>query len=103
MDLIHVRRVVKSLSNAPHTFQRRVKHEAAEPHEKIAKICNFKDHVVSMLPAALDAFICEVHEHKIRQSVDDLGGVVCGIIVLLASVQKSCPFSLPFIPLHTIG
>jgi hypothetical protein len=41
-----------------------------------------------MFPAVLDAFVREVYEHQVRQGVDDLGRVVCGIVVLVPSVPS---------------
>lgn len=33
--------------------------------------------------AALDAYVCEIDEEQIGKSVDDFGGVLSGIVVLV--------------------
>lgn len=68
-----------------HTLQCGVEHEAPESHEEISEVCDFKDRVVAMCPAALDSFICQVDEHNIGQGIYDLGGVVGQVVVLAAS------------------
>ena len=66
-----------------------MKHETPKADEEIAIVCNLEDCVVALLSAALDSSVCEVDEHEIGEGIDDLGGVVCGIVVLLLSARKS--------------
>ena len=64
------------------TLEGTVEHEAAEANEKIAKISNLEDGIMAVVSAALDALVGKIDEHEIGQGVDDLGGIVGGIIVL---------------------
>ena len=65
-----------------HTFEGRVEHEAAKADQKIAKVRNLEDGVMAMFSAAFDALVGEIDEHEVGQGVDDLGGIVGGIVVL---------------------
>lgn len=56
-----------------------------------------------MFSAALDTLVGEVYEHHICQGVDDLGGIVRGIVVLLESVYSILVRLRCFlVPLRTI-
>ena len=59
-----------------------MEHEASKANAEVSSICNDKDGVMTILATALDSFVCKVDKHKICQGVDDLGRVVCGIVVL---------------------
>ncbi len=81
-----------------------MEHEAADSDKKVAEVCDLEDHVMAMFSTTVDAGVCEIHEHQIRQGVDDLGGVVCRIIVLVTSIPAAffCRFvfSYLFAPLE---
>lgn len=70
------------------TLQRGMEHEASKADQEIAKICNLEDCIMTLLSAALDSSVGQIDEHEICEGIDDLGGVVCCIIVLLLSAQK---------------
>jgi hypothetical protein len=74
---------------AGHTFQRGMKHEASQSDEEVSIICNLEDGGMAMFPATLDTLVCQVDEHEIGQGIDDLGGIVGSIVVLLQSID--CP------------
>ena len=65
-----------------HTFERGVEHEAADANQEITKISNGEYRVMAIFSAASDAFPGKIEEEKIGQSIDDLSGVVGGIIFL---------------------
>jgi hypothetical protein len=80
-----------------------MKHEASEANQKVAKIRDFEYCIMTLFSTTLDAFVCEIYEHEIRQGIDELGGVVRGIVVLVLSVPSTSLTFSPFVPLHTIG
>jgi hypothetical protein len=55
------------------TFERCVKHEAANANKEISEVGDGKYGIVAMFPAALDALGGKIEEEEIGQRVDDLG------------------------------
>lgn len=66
-----------------------MKHEASETNKKITKISDLKNGVVAMLSATLDTLVCKVQKHDVCQCIDNLCGIICGIIVLLTISRDS--------------
>ena len=65
-----------------------VEEEAAGADDQVADEGEQEDAVVVLLQAVGDAAVGEVDEEQIGEGVDDLGGVLGGIIVLFAPVQS---------------
>ena len=59
-----------------------MEHEASEANAEVSSICDNEDRVMTIFTTAVYALVGEVDEHDICQCVDNLGSVVCGIVVL---------------------
>ena len=94
---------VELVHQLPGILQRGVEHETTESNQEVANIGHLKDCIMAMFSATFDTFVGKIEEHEIREGVDDLGRVVCGIIVLLTSVHLAPDSNVLFlVPLHTI-
>lgn len=69
-------------------FEGAVEEEAAGADDQVADEGEQEDAVVVLLQAVGDAAVGEVDEEQVGEGVDDLGGVLGGIVVLLAPVQS---------------
>ena len=65
-----------------------VEEEAAGADDQVADEGEQEDAVVVLLQAVGDAAVGEVDEEQVGESVDYLGGVLGGIVVLLAPIQS---------------
>jgi len=65
-----------------------VEGEAAGADDQVADEGEQEDAVMVLLQAVGDAAVGEVDEEQVGEGVDDLGGVLSGIVVLLAPVQS---------------
>jgi hypothetical protein len=65
-----------------------MKQETAKSNREISSVGNRKDSVMSILVTADESFICQPNEQQIGQSVDNLGSIDGGIVVLYNHQQK---------------
>ena len=59
-----------------------MKSKATQSYCHVSSICDCKDSIVAILVAIDHAFQRKEHKNEIRKSVDDLGGIYSGVIVL---------------------
>lgn len=59
-----------------------MKEDAPNADEQHIEECNLTCWVVAVLSAIPNALDCKVDEIEVRQSVDDLGGIYCCVIIL---------------------
>lgn len=69
-------------------FEGAVKEEAPRPDDQVADEGEQEDAIVILLQAIGDAAVGEVDEEQVGEGVDDLGGVLGGIVVFFAPVQS---------------
>lgn len=69
-------------------FQRRMEAEAARADEQVAEKGNDEDGIVRVGQAGSYPPVGAVHEEKVRECVDDLGGVEGRIVILQKSGQQ---------------
>jgi len=70
------------------TFQGRMKEERTSPHCEVAHEGNEVYRVVTITNTTSYAFEGQVHEYKIRESVDNFSRVDCGIVILRATLDS---------------
>ena len=60
-----------------------MKGEASGADEQVAKKRDEEYAIMAILPAIEHSFESKKYEQEVGQRVDDLGGVLCGIVVLV--------------------
>jgi hypothetical protein len=72
-----------------------MKSEASGSNKKIPNECHLEHIVMAVFEAVSKAFDSKAYKQQIREGIDNLGRVVCYIVVLNVSATNIWPIQVP--------